>query len=816
MAWKSSTLDNAWKWLQTGRDVTISGDHGSGRSTLLNSIGQRATAAGVHVLSMQGRQTRLAQLPVALFHDLVPDELLSTTTGMLKATALLHDELQGRKNLLIIDDIDLLDPLSLFAVEELLLSTNATLISSTCTVRPQPRVAFLERRGQARILVEPIAFEDAAVLLTTFFGEEADFTLISEFLTRTGGNPAAMRALVDSALFSDATESREARRQLVKPLETLPHESLTQIFCADLTNRHLHALETLAYTGALDVDDAESICGRKTIRELFEFGRVRAIDIQDRRHYVVAPQGLDFGLRKNLNEMSVSKIENRLESHFGNTYSPPQRSNVDASISHSLAEALFLVDLPDSIPSVTAGLVLDRHAIHRASALTMWRESPTVHNSVQALVSLGNSYTNELVRDIFESAVHVQQDSDNDIDMFWDLLRTWEHTKDLESSSYTPVTVSVPAPTGTSRYAEQSATLKRINTLCAQGHPIGALEAIDCVDDSSFIKVELDAARADALLYAGKVAESVAWTNQRLTEAVNDLDAYAIRTFTACLSGALFMAAYEEELSDSLTLALRLGLPGVFESSQSLRCVAFAAGKHARQGNTRVASLLLSEIEKRPFVDDLQVLALAAWAAAEIHFCEEDESDANQVLKEFGFAALENGNVTAAMSTLLSLTQPLTPQESSRVNAVYVPEELPLFERAHILHSATTTGPSQLIVDALGAISSQLPPTQSRSLLVRLNDLRISEGLNPVSVDQLAELTGGLNKLDPTAIGSSVEPEGLSEREKQIILLARTGLSNKEIASRLVLSRRTVENHLYRALRKLGFQSRADLATWEP
>ena len=41
--------------------------------------------------------------------------------------------------------------------------------------------------------------------------------------------------------------------------------------------------------------------------------------------------------------------------------------------------------------------------------------------------------------------------------------------------------------------------------------------------------------------------------------------------------------------------------------------------------------------------------------------------------------------------------------------------------------------------------------------------------------------------------------------------LARQGLSNPQIAKRLVLSVRTVESHIYRAMQKLGVSDRRDL-----
>jgi DNA-binding CsgD family transcriptional regulator len=52
----------------------------------------------------------------------------------------------------------------------------------------------------------------------------------------------------------------------------------------------------------------------------------------------------------------------------------------------------------------------------------------------------------------------------------------------------------------------------------------------------------------------------------------------------------------------------------------------------------------------------------------------------------------------------------------------------------------------------------------------------------------------------------------LSGREREIAMLAADGLSSKDIADRLYLSVRTVNNHLQSAYSKLGVSSRADLA----
>ena len=54
----------------------------------------------------------------------------------------------------------------------------------------------------------------------------------------------------------------------------------------------------------------------------------------------------------------------------------------------------------------------------------------------------------------------------------------------------------------------------------------------------------------------------------------------------------------------------------------------------------------------------------------------------------------------------------------------------------------------------------------------------------------------------------------LSTREEQVASLVAEGLSNRQIATRLHLSERTVENHVTHILTKLGFESRARIAAW--
>ncbi len=63
----------------------------------------------------------------------------------------------------------------------------------------------------------------------------------------------------------------------------------------------------------------------------------------------------------------------------------------------------------------------------------------------------------------------------------------------------------------------------------------------------------------------------------------------------------------------------------------------------------------------------------------------------------------------------------------------------------------------------------------------------------------------------PVIHGLDQAATDLTRRESELVALASQGLTNAQIAERLVLSIRTVESHLYRAMTKLGVSDRRDL-----
>jgi predicted ATPase/DNA-binding CsgD family transcriptional regulator len=94
-----------------------------------------------------------------------------------------------------------------------------------------------------------------------------------------------------------------------------------------------------------------------------------------------------------------------------------------------------------------------------------------------------------------------------------------------------------------------------------------------------------------------------------------------------------------------------------------------------------------------------------------------------------------------------------------------------------------------------------------RAAFTRGADLDLDQAIG-YAVDEIPAPT-------PSASTADEEPFApLTRREQEVAELVAQGLSSKQIAARLVISRRTAESHVGHILNKLGLTKRTQLATW--
>jgi non-specific serine/threonine protein kinase len=102
----------------------------------------------------------------------------------------------------------------------------------------------------------------------------------------------------------------------------------------------------------------------------------------------------------------------------------------------------------------------------------------------------------------------------------------------------------------------------------------------------------------------------------------------------------------------------------------------------------------------------------------------------------------------------------------------------------------------------------------------KYTEVHAAGATRPVAQVAALALAGADVLPEPPAQPSGAEPgdwlggEVLTCRERQIAELVARGMSNREIAERLVISKRTVDAHVNHIFGKLGLSSRVQLTIW--
>ena len=111
--------------------------------------------------------------------------------------------------------------------------------------------------------------------------------------------------------------------------------------------------------------------------------------------------------------------------------------------------------------------------------------------------------------------------------------------------------------------------------------------------------------------------------------------------------------------------------------------------------------------------------------------------------------------------------------------------------------------------EEIGALLSAADAAAQAAVVFQASDDRRRTVEAAGVAHRLAAACGGVRT---PALDVAAHPLPLTMREREIANLVAAGMSNKEVADRLVVSVRTVEGHLYRACIKLDISDREQLA----
>jgi DNA-binding NarL/FixJ family response regulator len=126
----------------------------------------------------------------------------------------------------------------------------------------------------------------------------------------------------------------------------------------------------------------------------------------------------------------------------------------------------------------------------------------------------------------------------------------------------------------------------------------------------------------------------------------------------------------------------------------------------------------------------------------------------------------------------------------------------------------SASGEQQDVLDAVkaGAVGYLL---KSAARPEFLDAVRRTAGGDAVFTPGLAALVlGEFRRLAAAPGADTADTPLLTERETEVLRMVATGLSYKQIATRLVLSHRTVQNHVQNTLGKLQLHNRVELVRY--
>jgi DNA-binding NarL/FixJ family response regulator len=138
---------------------------------------------------------------------------------------------------------------------------------------------------------------------------------------------------------------------------------------------------------------------------------------------------------------------------------------------------------------------------------------------------------------------------------------------------------------------------------------------------------------------------------------------------------------------------------------------------------------------------------------------------------------------------------------------------------AHVL-ILSASGEQQDVLDAVkaGAVGYLLKSAAREEFLgavrrTAVGDAVFTPGLAALVLGEFRRLATAPAGADGDAGDAGPAPR-LTERETEILRMVATGLSYKQIATRLVLSHRTVQNHVQNTLGKLQLHNRVELVRY--
>lgn len=849
--------------------VSLVGLPGSGRTSILTQLDRGATEDGWTVLSVPsfggagGGAAGGRPLESLALAGLVTGPL-GTLGATAAATAGLASAVGGGPTLVLLDDADLLDDASAAVLAATLASHDVTVVAALRPPYPGPASVdrVLAGRGATVLWVPPLAFEVVHRMTHELLGGEVDSDAVGRIYALSGGLPGIARSIAGEARRAGHLlrqgELWVARRDLWTPALSVVVDRLL----AGLGAEEVDAVWMLAALGPAEIATVRRLLPWSVVVALDDHGLLRFVDEAERTLVVLFPPLVAEHLRHHEHTSRGLRASAAISTVLTKDDEVPEPLRRRPALSS-----------PATWSSPESAAVLGRVLRERAATRLLvcrhtWEVNPTSRNTVMyldALVTAGASPAT------IEEVLDASHDEDpGDESRYLAFVRTWEavyrslmlhdpggalqmladlaHHDLYDKPVYDAVgqhirlilgdlgetragTARIPPQldaveagparphrTPLTAQADEVVRLVRGEVLLARGAVLDAhRELVAVALPESSPRQDSHSLAPLSLLCAGEVEAATDRSMRLLDEARGTLDGDQIEPQGYVVALGLYLQGRLTSLRDHLTAVFATGSPAPLRPDTRAGLLAIGAVLSVLEDNLPSARSMVSHITS------LRILAASSPMGRPGPLTAMLAAAAGRDAREAAVPAWDDVQLLADRGHLLAAI----------VDGAHLVDLWPDPVRARQLADLASTAQGELL-PALGRYIQACADLTPEPLLRAVEDLRahgliaFSTRAHVSAIRRLrADGQGQRAKAEKTLLTRRVAAAGeelhlavpswalsaaLTARELEVARLIAAGLTNKEIAEQLVVSERTVDNHVYRIFRKLGVTSRSDVA----
>lgn len=843
MLGRDKELGRAIDFVTAGTSVDVVGGRGSGRTTLLDALRARLEESGWNVISIPGiASLRSRPLGVLQLGGRLGGADGRTLHAVPAAADALRNLARTSRSVLMLDDWDDLDEVTWGVVEMVRRSTRLPVVLTRLAGRRARHTptgldgSSLETAYVIELTALP--FHEFERLVEARLHGAVEAGTMSRLYAKSGASIGLALNLVDAGV-------HEGRLQLVEGVWTATGElwssslrGIVEGYLENLDDDSRDALEVIALVGVVDVDTVRKLVDWSTLERLEERGLIRILPNGRRQVVTVTPPLLVEFFRHDLRAARRMRLAEFIESRIGSANEILSTIGESRTTNHA-EEALL------------ARLAHEHTRTRRLLARAQWEADRTPATAVAYVDALMRSGSpSGLVDDVFQNDFSTGPELDRAV--YAVARANWtafvkgapaDALASLQSAAqglgvYAPVAAAAEVSIITRTQGVPPDYASRLEVL--PEHPVEVKVALwetrqlvqlslGLFADARLVYEQIEACRgvtpspqasalfAMTMLGEGDFDSALEWALNGVDEANGALDVDAASAHGAVAALCFALAGDYQPAEKLLETLLVAGTPSAFPPGIPMLLGNVASVIVTRCGDTATGERLAREARERGPFGPLPGQS-SAWPEAQILSSAGRTEEAADLVWNASLELWARGAKFSAVLGLLASVEIRHDDERLRVAASGA-EELGgglLTAHAAFLEARHTQDPALILasVDALIGCGRHGLALAALRLAASGFAAKGDTGRASEARTRAEEYTDslGARRLDTARFATASVT--LTGRELEVARLVALGHSNPEIATRLVLSVRTVENHVHRIMRKLDLVNRQELKHW--